>query len=36
MARKNWEKVADREFAALDKDWQEDWADLRKIVEKHQ
>ena len=35
MARKNWDKVADKEFAALDKDWQRDWSDLRKLVSKH-
>ena len=30
MAQKNWDKVADREFKAMDKDAQEQWADLRR------
>jgi hypothetical protein len=34
MARKDWDKVADREFQALDKDWQADWADLRQRVQR--
>lgn len=32
MARKNWSKVAEREFEALDTDWQKEWEDLRKRV----
>jgi hypothetical protein len=30
MSRKNWDLIADKEFAALDKATQEDWADLRQ------
>ena len=32
MPRKNWEKVADKEFESMAKEWQEDWVDLRKRV----
>jgi hypothetical protein len=32
MSRKNWDKVAFREFDSMDKDWQKDWADLRARV----
>ncbi len=35
MARRNWKKVADKEFEALDREWQEDWADLRNRVNRH-
>ena len=33
MARKNWNKIADNEFAALDKDAQAEWAELRQRVQ---
>lgn len=29
MAKKNWDKVADKEFKSMDKDAQEQWAELR-------
>jgi hypothetical protein len=29
MARKNWDKVATKEFKAMDKDAQAQWAELR-------
>ena len=32
MVRKNWDKVAQKEFENMDAEWQEDWADLRKRV----
>lgn len=32
MARKDWNKVAQREFETMDKDWQDDWSDLRERV----
>lgn len=30
MARKNWDKVANRQFESMDKDAQEQWAELRR------
>ena len=30
MKQKNWDKVADKEFKAMDKDAQAQWADLRR------
>jgi hypothetical protein len=30
MARKNWNKVADKEFRGMDKQAQEQWAELRR------
>jgi hypothetical protein len=35
MTRKRWDKVADKEFDALDKAWQEDWKDLRERINRH-
>jgi hypothetical protein len=35
MAKKNWVLIADKQFAALDKDWQNDWSELRKKVGRH-
>jgi hypothetical protein len=35
MTSKKWEKVADKEFEALDKDWQEEWSDLRELIKRH-
>ncbi len=32
MPKSKWEKIADREFEALDKAWQEEWSDLRDRV----
>ncbi len=32
MARRNWDKTAEKEFAEMDKEWQADWADLHKRV----
>lgn len=32
MVQKNWERIADQEFAALDKEAQKDWAELRNRV----
>jgi hypothetical protein len=29
MSRKNWDKIADTEFNAMDKDTQAQWAELR-------
>jgi hypothetical protein len=29
MARKNWDKIATKEFEELDEQAQKDWADLR-------
>lgn len=26
---KNWKKIADEEFGAMDDDWQRDWQELR-------
>lgn len=34
MTRKNWDKIANKEFFALDKDWQADWGELRDRVNK--
>lgn len=34
MARKDWNTVADREFAAMDREWQTEWSDLRNRVQK--
>lgn len=34
MSRKNWDKVADKEFDAMPKKWQEDWKDLKSAVAK--
>jgi hypothetical protein len=31
---KNWDKIAKQEFESMDKTEQEDWKDLRKLVEK--
>lgn len=28
---KNWKKIADAEFAAMDRDEQAQWADLREL-----
>lgn len=30
MSQKNWEKIADKEFKAMDKEAQEQWAELRR------
>lgn len=32
MPRKNWDKIAMKEFDSMDPDWQHDWADLRNRV----
>lgn len=32
MPRKDWEAIAFKEFDAMDKDWQAEWAPLRKRV----
>lgn len=32
MAQAKWDKVADQQFMALDKDWQADWNGLRERV----
>jgi hypothetical protein len=32
MAKKNWKKAADEEFAHLPMDYKEDWAELREII----
>lgn len=32
MPRKNWDKIADKEFYSMDKDARDDWSDLRHIV----
>ncbi len=32
MAKQNWDVIAEQEFEALDREWQNDWADLRKRV----
>jgi hypothetical protein len=32
MAKTDWDKIADKQFKALDKAWQEDWGSLRKRV----
>lgn len=29
MSQKDWNKIADREYLAMDKDAQEQWAELR-------
>lgn len=34
MSRKNWDKVADKEFDAMPQNWQEDWIELRNSVAK--
>jgi hypothetical protein len=34
MSRKNYEKVANDEFAHLPTDYQEDWGELKDIVER--
>ena len=34
MPRKNWKKIADAEFAAMDNDERADWGELKAIVEK--
>jgi hypothetical protein len=35
MAKRNWSKVADDQFMRLDKDWQDDWGELRSRVDHH-
>lgn len=30
MPQKNWDQIADKEFKAMDKDAQEQWAELRQ------
>ncbi len=32
MSRKNWDKIADQQFASLSQDEQEFWSDLRQIA----
>ena len=32
MPQRNWDKIADHEFEAMDKEWQNDWSDLRHRV----
>lgn len=32
MTKKNWDRIADKEYAALDTETQRDWAELRKRV----
>ena len=32
MAKADWNKIADKQFKAMDKDWQEDWGALRERV----
>ncbi len=34
MAQKNWNKIAEREFFAMDPAERADWKDLRELVEK--
>lgn len=34
MVQKKWQKIAQQEFAAMDKQEQADWLDLRIITEK--
>lgn len=34
MAKKNWRKLADKEFTAMDNTWQHEWQDLRERVSK--
>jgi hypothetical protein len=33
MSRKNYQKLADEEFAHLPVDYQEDWGELKETVE---
>lgn len=35
MTRQNWDKVADAEFYAMDKDERAAWADLRTRLYRH-
>jgi hypothetical protein len=32
MRRRLWDRVADQEFAAMDQSEQDDWAELRAVV----
>lgn len=32
MSRSKWDKIADKEFEALDREWQDEWSDLRERV----
>jgi hypothetical protein len=32
MSRKNWDKIADEQFASLSRDIQEDWGELRELT----
>ena len=32
MVKAKWDEVAEKQFEALDKDWQEDWSALRDRV----
>jgi hypothetical protein len=29
MNKKDWKKIAEREFKAMDKEWQNEWRELR-------
>ncbi len=30
-----WDKIADQQFRSMPKDFQEDWGDLRQLIDKH-
>ncbi len=32
MARKNWDKIARKEFEQMESNWQDDWKDLHDRV----
>lgn len=34
MTKKNWKKIAQQEFSAMDPKEQADWMDLRTLIEK--
>jgi hypothetical protein len=34
MGKKNWNKIADRQFSEMPQDFQEDWGELRAVVYK--
>lgn len=36
MARAKWDKIAEKQFLALDKEWQDDWGTLRARVNNNQ
>lgn len=36
MTQKDWDKIADAQFEALDQEWRKDWSTLRERVNRRQ